>query len=141
MENKNIKLVFTKKINNENELKNYHKQFLSENYEGSIIRWGDAGYKIDGRSENLLKFKDFQDLDAEIIDVEPAEQRPEWGVPVLKYKGKIFRAGMKFSHSEREEFLKEKHKYIGMKANIRFFEYTDEGMPRFPVCVGVHFDR
>jgi len=140
--NKNyIFIVDTYQIISEEELKQYHAKFLQEGYEGSIIRWGDAPYKIDGRSENLLKYKDFQDIAAKIIDIEPAEQQSQWGVPVLEYNNKTFRAGTKMSHADREDLLNNKDQYIGKMGNIRFFEYTDDGIPRFPVMVGIHGDR
>ncbi len=132
--------VSTYKIKKD-DLNDYHTKFLSESYEGSIIRWGNAPYKIDGRSENLLKYKDFQDIACKIIDIIPAEQRPEWGVPVLNINGKTFKAGLKYPHRDREEFLKSKKNYIGKIAEIRFFEYTDDGLPRFPVMVGIRLDK
>ena len=134
------KEVSTYQIDKEEKIKEFHSKFLLDGYEGSIIRWGSSGYKIDGRSDNLLKYKDFQDIAATIIDVIPAEQRPEWGVPVLKYNGKTFNAGMKFSHEERKEWLTNKKDYIGKTAEIRFFEWTDDGLPRFPICVGIRLD-
>ncbi len=133
--------VSTYQFSDENELKKLHALNIEKGYEGSIIRWGDAPYKVNGRSSNLLKYKDFLDIDARIIDITPAEQRPEWGVPTLDYKGKTFRAGLKYSHEERREFLTNKDKYIGKIANIRFFEFTDDGLPRFPIMVGIHEDR
>jgi hypothetical protein len=48
---------------------------------------------------------------------------------------------MKFSHEERELILTNKHEYIGQVAEIRFFEYSEEGIPRFPVCVGFRLDK
>lgn len=129
------------KIQNEKELTQWHSIFLKEGYEGSIIRHGSDGYKCNGRSSNLLKYKDFKDIDVKIIDILPAEQRPEQGVPLLEYKGKQFQAGMKFPHNEREEWLTNKEEYIGKTAVIRFFEFTDDGVPRFPVCVGVRLDN
>lgn len=50
-------------------------------------------------------------------------------------------AGMKFSHGEREKWLKFKKDYIGKTAEIRFFEYSEDGIPRFPVCVGIRLDK
>jgi len=37
--------------------------------------------------------------------------------------------------------LTNKEKYIGKLANIRYFELTDDGIPRFPVMIGIHEDR
>jgi hypothetical protein len=45
------------------------------------------------------------------------------------------------SHEERVDLLANKHLYIGKLANIRFFEWTDDGNPRFPVMIGIHLDR
>lgn len=133
--------VSTYQIKNEEELTKWHLYFLEKGYEGSILRHGDEPYKVNGRSSNLLKYKDFIDIACTIVDIEPAEQRPEHGVPVLEHEGKRFRAGMKYSHDERKEFLENKNNYIGKTAEIRFFEYTDEGIPRFPVMVGVRLDK
>jgi len=137
----NLKLVKTYKINSETELLSYHKRFIAEGYEGTIIRHSDAGYAINKRDSQLLKYKDFIDLDAKVIDVEPSDKNPLQGVCLCEYNGKKFRTGMKFSHAERKEILTNKSDYIGKLANIRFFEYTDEGLPRFPVCIGFHEDR
>lgn len=133
----NIELVPTFVINNEEDLKSRHAAFIKEGYEGTIVRWGTAPYKVNGRSSNLLKYKDFKDMACEVIDVIPSDARPEQGVIVCKG----FRAGLKFSHAEREEILRNKHKYIGQTAEIRYFEETDDGLPRFPVCVGFRLDK
>ncbi len=138
---KTCQIVDTILISSEKEMIKWHSININDGYEGSIIRHGNEGYKVNGRSSNLLKYKDFQDIDAKIIDVISAPQRPEQGVPVLEYKGKTFQAGMKFSHEERAEWLKNKKNYIGKIANIRFFEYSEDGIPRFPVCIGIHEDR
>lgn len=141
--------VNTKVITSHYEMKDMHLEFLELGYEGSIIRHGEMGYQIDSRSSYLLKYKDFQDIACEIIDIEPAEQRPEWGVPVLKYEVQkmsgvsrcIFRAGARLSHEERKEMLTNKQAYIGKTAEIRFFEWSDDGVPRFPVYCGLRLDK
>lgn len=135
-----IEIVETFKVNSEKELIQYHQQFLAEGFEGTMLRWGTEGYKINGRSSNLLKYKDFQDIQLIIEDIEPAESRPEWGVPVFSINGKKFRAGMKFSHEERKEILTNKQDYIGTMAEIRYFEKSEDGIPRFPVMVGIRLD-
>lgn len=149
--NKNcsLKLVETIAINNENELIEYHKQFISEGFEGSMIRHSLNGYQINKRSSDLLKYKDFQDITAEIIDIIPNEVDPTQGTPVLKYTNQkisgtvtsTFKAGVKMSHEDRQDLLKNKHKYIGKTAEIRFFEWTDEGKPRFPIMHGIRLDK
>ena len=140
--------VPTYEIKNETVLKEVHQFNLFKGYEGSIIRWGNEGYKINGRSSNLLKYKDFQDITATIIDILPNDANPLHGTPLLKYTNKKlsgtvelnFKAGVKMSHEDREDLLKNKINYIGKTAEIRFFEYTNDGLPRFPVMVGIRLD-
>tara|TARA_R110000764_G_scaffold81371_9_gene161190 strand:- start:1754 stop:2521 length:768 start_codon:yes stop_codon:yes gene_type:complete len=137
-----LEIVPTYVLKDENDLRKYHSRFIAQGYEGSIIRWGDEGYKTGGRSSHLLKYKDFIDVTAEVIDVIPSERRPEQGIVTARLEdGSTFNTGMKFSHAEREEILINKSDYIGLTAEIRFFEYTDDGLPRFPVCVGFRLDK
>lgn len=141
--------VSTYQIYKEEILKQGHGKNIAQGYEGSIIRHGNKGYETNKRSSNLLKYKDFQDIDAEIIDILPNDANPLHGTPLLKYTNKklsgtvesTFKAGCKMSHEDREDLLTNKNKYIGQIANIRFFEWTDDGNPRFPVMVGIHGDR
>ena len=138
---KYIEIVPTIPIDSEADLKKLHAKSLRMGYEGTILRWGDAGYKSKSRSSNLLKYKDFQDLACTIVDVEPSVKRPEQGQFVCEYKNVSFGCGMKFSHKEREDILTNASDYIGQTAEIRFFEYSEDGIPRFPVCVGIRLDK
>ena len=133
----NLELVPTFKINSEEELKQYHSKFLSDGYEGSIIRWGNEKYEINKRSSHLLKYKDFKDMTSEIIDIIPMEVYPKQGLVVCKG----FIATPKMSHKEREDLLINKDSYIGKIAEIRYFEETKDGKPRFPIYVGLRLDK
>jgi len=138
----NIELVSTYQVNNEDEIRKYHEQFIAQGYEGTIIRHSEEGYAVNKRSSQLLKYKDFIDESYEVVDVVSSDRNPEQGVIHCKLAdGRTFGCGMKFSHSERETMLIEKKDYIGQIAEIRFFEFTDEGLPRFPVCIGFRLDK
>lgn len=133
--------VSTYEIINEQQLKHYHSKFIELGYEGSIIRLAESEYEINKRSSGLLKYKDFLDMDLEIFQITPNEANPKHGTPHFNLKGKAFKAGVRMSHEDREDLLNNKHKYIGKLANIRYFELTDDGIPRFPVMIGIHEDR
>jgi DNA ligase-1 len=137
-----IQEVLTYKVTTEEQLKSYHKNFLGDGYEGTILRWGDAPYKMKGRSSNLLKYKDFIDNVFEVVDVIPSDARPEQGVLVcINESGQTFKANPKMSHAERANLLTNKKEFIGQTAEVRYFEETDGGVPRFPVCVGFRLDK
>lgn len=142
----NLVLVPTYVVADEEALKRIHTDFISQGYEGTIIRHSDTGYAINKRDSQLLKYKDFIDITAEVIDVVPSEKNPKQGIIHCQFNGNNgvtapFGCGMKFSHKEREEILILKEYYIGQTAEIRFFEYSEDGIPRFPVCHGIRLDK
>ena len=65
--NKDIVLVRTERLYSPKDIAKYHTIFVSEGFEGSIIRHGEKGYELNKRSSYLLKNKDFIDLAVEII--------------------------------------------------------------------------
>lgn len=122
----------------------HHKEFLKEGYEGTMVRHGSIGYESDKRSYSLLKFKYFIDIQLPILDIIPADQRPEWGKALFYWEGAeddTLKAGWKMTHQQREHLLSHKEEYIGKVAELRFFEYTDAGVPRFPVMFGIRLDK
>lgn len=139
---KHIVMVPTYIINDEASLKIMHQKFLSEGYEGTIVRHSNANYGVNKRDQQLLKYKDFIDEVYEVVDVVPSEKNPEQGVVHCKLTdGRTFGCGMKFSHKEREEILVNKADYIGQMSETRFFEFSEDGIPRFPVCHGFRLDN
>jgi len=137
-----IKLVPTVKVHSEEEIMELHQKYIGLGYEGTIVRHGNDPYKLNGRSSSLLKLKTFLDSQHKVVDVEPSDSRPEQGV-IVCYSEKsnmLFKASLAMSHKERREVLKNKENYIGQLAEIRYFEETDQGLPRFPVCHGFRND-
>lgn len=129
---------------NEDEVVSFFEQFIREGYEGLMVKISKSGYKSNARISELLKYKKFIDIQLPILDVIPADQRPDWGVPIYSWKGAkddILKSNTKMSHEQRRDLLINKVDYIGKMAEIRFFEYSDEGVPRFPVTVGIRLDK
>lgn len=138
-----ITLVETVQIGSETDLLVDYKKFLAAGYEGAMIRHSDTGYESNKRSVNLLKYKEFQDVALPIIDVLPSDAKPDQGVLLCKLpNGLECKASLKFSHEERANILLNKNDYIGKQtAEIRYFENTEDGNLRFPVCIGFRLDK
>lgn len=141
-----IQIANTVMVSSEKSLNTFHSKCLLNGYEGTIIRHTDDGYKLNSRANQLIKNKDFKDISAKIVDVVKADQRPSWGVPVCEFindSGDMirFESNTRLSHADKKDLLKNKSNYIGKIAEIRFFEYTDSGKPRFPVMVGIRLDK
>ena len=64
------KLVYvdTYQVDNEEQIKEYHTKFLEGGFEGTMVRNKKSLYKTKQRSSDLLKYKDFEDAEFEIID-------------------------------------------------------------------------
>ena len=122
-------------VNTEKDIKKYHKQFISEGHEGTILRNINAPYEIKKRSKHLQKYKDFQDEEFKIVGFTEGDG-VEKGCIVWKCvtkDGKEFSVRPKGTHQFRKELYKEGKKYIGKKLTVVFQEYTPDGIPRFPV--------
>lgn len=128
----------------EDEIVEFFKQFIREEYEGLMVKISKSGYKSNARVSEILKYKKFIDIQLPILDVIPADQRPDWGIPIYYWEGaknSILKSNTKMSHEQRKELLLNKKDYMGKMGEVRFFEYSDKGVPRFPVTVGIRLDK
>ena len=123
-------------VNSHEEVETKHKQFLAEGWEGTMIRNIDSLYQKNKRSYDLLKFKEFLDSEFEVIGYKAGKGKFE-NVPIflLRCDGGEFEAVPKGDQSLREDYLRNAESYIGSLATVRFFEYTADGIPRFPVLI------
>ena len=137
----NIEVVPLVEINNPWVLEEYFCKMMLAGYEGVMLRWGTDGYKVNGRSDNLLKYKKFFDVAVPIVDITPNDAIPTHGTIWVEYNGKVVKTGARLSHEEREDILTNKDEYIGKTAEVRYFETTDDGSLRFPVFCGIRLDK
>lgn len=135
-------IIFVKneKIKSVDEVEEYHNKFVSEGYEGLMIRIPNSVYE-NKRSKTLLKYKHFIDDEFKIIDmVEGIGNRSGMaGNLVLQMNnGKTFSSGIKGGEDYYKYLLKNKSKIIGKVATIRYQNLSDkEELPRFPVCIDI----
>lgn len=127
-----IQIVNTQKCANEEEIFKWHSQFLTQKYEGSIVRESTGKYKIDGRSDQLLKLKEFRDAEFKIIGWElDKNEHPVF--TCITDESKEFKVKMQGSDEERRAIVKSVDKYIGRLLTVKFFELSEDAIPRFPV--------
>lgn len=141
---KHLVLVPLDPIYDEKDLEANFIRYTNDGYEGAMVKISKSGYKSNARSSELLKYKNFIDIQLPILDIIPSDQRPDWGQPIYYWKGAkddTLGSGTKMTHKQREDLLTNKQDYIGKVAEIRFFEYSDIGVPRFPVTVGIRLDK
>lgn len=144
-----ILMCKTKIANFLEEVYEFHDEAAQDGYEGVIVRSRDLKYE-QKRSLRMRKYKHFIDKEYQIIDVyknkgvsdenfswicEDRENLDKTG------KSKTFRAKPMGSREDRVYWYNNFTEYLGMPMTVKFQEYTEEGIPRFPVAVGIRKDQ
>jgi DNA ligase-1 len=138
-----VKLVPNLLAYSEADIKAHHGAYMEAGFEGTIVRVLDSEYKAGGfRSTGLLKYKDFDDGEFEIIG---AEQGKGKDLGTCKFvcnsppgaEKKTFVARMKGNLRIRREYWDNREAYMGKELIVRYQGFTDDGAPRFPVGVVV----
>lgn len=136
-----IKLVPTHKAKDENEIKEMHQKFISEGYEGTMVRNAKSKYLEKNRSYDLLKYKDFMDAEFEIVgytfEKDTTGEDKNCVVWIVKIKDDITsKVRPRGERKQRQELFEECEKnfnnFKGRKLWTKFFEYTTDGSLRFP---------
>jgi DNA ligase-1 len=113
-----------------------HKKNLKLGYEGSIYRSFEGKYK-GTRSWDLMKFKDFHDAEATIIDFVAGKGKREGtlGKFIMQdHEGVVFGCppGKGYNYAALAEMLENAAQYVGQWATFTYFERTKAGSYRHP---------
>ncbi|ETL83378.1 hypothetical protein L917_16668 [Phytophthora nicotianae] len=106
--------------------------------EGLMIREPGSKY-AQGRSSSLLKIKSFHDGEAEVLAYEDGKGKYVGMVGALRCRmasGKMFKVASGLSDQQRD-----KPPAIGSIIVYKCQELTNDGIPRFPVFVGLAADK
>lgn len=124
-----------------------HKKIVALGYggeeRGSIIRNSCGLYEFGNRSHNLIKHKEMMDAEFVVVDVMQATGRDKGTAvfvckaPKAKTETKLFNIRPEGDRELRARYYKERKKLIGKKLTVRFQNYSDAGIPIFPVGVAI----
>ena len=131
-----IKYVHAQPVKSYEQARDFHATYLSEGYEGSIIRL-DGLYKH-GRSYDLMKFKDFSDTEATIVGYEIGKGKRTGTLGkfiMLDDEGVRFGCppGKGYTYKDLANMLKNIDSYIGKRATFTYFQRTQAGSYRHPL--------
>jgi ATP-dependent DNA ligase len=135
-----VKKVVSRPASSMEELKVAHDYYVEEGYEGAIIRLPSGVYRFGYRSSELLKMKEFDDMEFELVSWDVGKGKFA-NVPIFRcrvpFNGKLFDVTPRGTEAVRQELLAQAKSMMGKKYTVRYFGLTDEGVPRFPVGIGV----
>lgn len=104
------------------------------------------------RTNDLLKYKEFNEDDYKVIDVEKGEVQdvvngiaikiPAIGALIIEHKGNKVHVGTGLSLEQRKRWLEHPEEIIGQIINVKYFEETQDQSGnyslRFPVLKGIY---
>src|SRR6056300_824449 len=118
--------VETYLVKKKSEVKAYHDKFVEQGHEGVMIRDAVSTYEIGKRSNYLLKYKEFQTEEYEVIGANTGHGRDANAVVwVCKTSsGQEFTVRPEGTIEERERCYRERDDYIGKWLTVRFQNLT-----------------
>jgi len=119
------------------EVKDLYKKYLSEEYEGAMIKAINGKYqwkRVTVKSGEVLKLKPFKSLDMRIVSIYAGEgDFTGMAGGVVVTDGNITcRCGSGFDVHTREKMSSSPNEFIGKTVEIRYLEVTEENSLRHP---------
>jgi DNA ligase 1 len=116
------------RVADESELQRHFDAVVNAGGEGLMLHHGEAHYRA-GRSEDLLKFKPYDDAEARVIGYRPGQGKYTGQMGALEVEtpdGIRFALGSGFSDAERAD-----PPPVGAWVTYRYNGFTGNGIPRF----------
>lgn len=135
----NVKIVKTVSVDNESQVSHLHQLFVKDGFEGTMVRDPTALYEVGKRSYSLLKLKDFTDAEYRIVGVVDGSGA-DAGLAIFELEtptGQKFSCRPEGSQENRAELYQNREELVGKYLTVRYFELSKDGVPIFPVGVGI----
>jgi len=131
-------------VEKENELSRYHDEYVNDGFEGLIIRNLEGKYLLEKRSNDLQKYKSFEDAEFEIVGFKLGTGTEEGAIIFVCGVGdQTFDVRPRGSIGERIEKAKRGNSFIGKKLTVRYQPSVKQSdvdkneLPRFPIGIEV----
>ena len=130
------------KVSGEKEIWEFHDRFVSEGFEGCVIRNPDKPYKPNGRTNDMIKFKNYKSEDFKVIGYELGRRGSEDMCFICELEdGRTFKAMPCGTRDLKEEYITNfDSKYKGHFAECTYFNYSNDGIPTQPKMRVFRFD-
>lgn len=127
-----VKYVETERIRNQDDLDAMYQQYMQEGYEGQMIRTPTSLYQHN-RTKDLLKRKDFQDAEFEIVGYKEGKGSREGCIilQLTKADGKEFDSVPVGGVEYLKRLWNRREELLGLRATVKYQNLSNDGIPRF----------
>jgi ATP-dependent DNA ligase len=136
---KHLRLLPTAICNSEADAKYLHSEYVAEGYEGLILRNVKGLYKLAHRSKDLQKYKEFLDEEFAIVGFKEGDGVEKGCViwTCATAEGAQFDCRPRGTREERAALYRRGADFVGKSLTVRFQEWSDDKIPRFPVGITI----
>lgn len=114
-------------------IKSLHDKYVSEGWEGVVIRDPSKNYKFGGRGNEMIKVKMYQDSEFQVTGISEGLRDEDLCFTCVTEDGKEFKAKPTGSRELKQAYRNNLDQIIGKMATVKFFYYSDDGTPLQPV--------
>ena len=134
-----IETVPTVTVATEEEVYEAQATFVQDGFEGAMVRLAGGIYQFGARSFELLKVKSFLDAEYPIVGHKTGVGKFDGAVIWVCQMpdGKTFDVVPRGTMEERRAWYAAAESHYGCMLNVRYFEVSEDGVPRFPVGAGI----
>jgi len=134
---KGVEVLETNVVENEEDVQEQLGKYLEDGFEGQILRTIDGKYE-GKRSKNLIKHKEFEDAEFEVVSI--VEGQGNWAgyaksIEIRLSDGTTQFSGVRGSFDKLSEVLYNADQYVGTEVTVRYQNKTSDGKLRFPIVV------
>ena len=129
-----IQFVPQVEVNGWDNMMKLHNEYVSEGWEGLVIRDPERPYKPNGRTNDMIKIKIYKDDCFIVVGKEAGLRGSEDMVFIMEMPdGRTFKAKPFGDREQKEEYwINFDKKYKGHIGECKFFYYSDDGIPLQP---------
>lgn len=114
-----------------------HDQYISEGWEGLVIRNPDKVYGFGRRTNDMIKVKKYKDAEFRITGISEGLRDEDMCFTLETTEGIPFKAKPMGSREIKNQYRKDLPKLIGKYATVKYFYLSDEGTPLQPVLKAI----
>jgi len=119
-----------------------HDQYVTNGWEGLVIRNPERPYKPAGRTNDMIKIKHYLDETFKVIGYELGLRGSEDMTFICEMQdGRTFKASPIGSREIKAEYIENfETKYKNKLGDCKYFEYSDDGIPCQPHFICFRYD-
>lgn len=135
-------LVHHEDISTESSIWEFHDECVNLGFEGCVVRDPSKPYKPNGRTNSMVKFKNYKSKEFKVIDYELGARGSEDMTFICELQdGRTFKAMPVGDRNVKEEYVENfESKYKNHLAEVTYFNYSDDGIPTQPKLRIFRFD-